>query len=165
MINRLAKSTANFINNNKKIQKVLEKVSDEPAKYSNRFSTVVTGFLRPVTNIATAPKHAKLDGIYNASSAISSSIVECVTGETILKPIKNNIDKSATTLQECGFLNSENSLKFKSINSRISKMFLIPINTIMKYTILVPITGGIKKTIDKFADVKNVHKKKLDING
>lgn len=159
LVNKIATKVATHINSSPKLQKLFIGVSENPSKHTMRFSSIVNGVLRPITNLVTIPKENFMDGVYGASSAISSSIVELITGSSIIKGVKKSINKSATQLQECGFFDSMSdsfsestdalSHKYKSICNRFTKIGTVPINTVLKYVIIVPIAGFINKGIDK----------------
>lgn len=156
-INKISTKVANFINKSPKTQNFLINIAENPANFSNKFNCGVNGFLRPVASIAIATD--KMDGIYGSSSSVCSSIVELITGNTILKPIKKAIDTSAENLEGFGIYAHNGAIdRYKSVTNRLSKLSLIPINTIAKYSIVAPMAGLMKKGLKKID-------KRFDING
>lgn len=156
-INKISTKVANLINKSPKTQSFLTNITENPAIFSNRFNCGVNGFLRPVASIAIATD--KMDGIYGSSSSVCSSIVELITGNTILKPLKKAIDTSAKNLEGFGIYAQNGAIdRYKSVTNRLSKLSLIPINTIAKYSIVAPMAGLMKKGLKKID-------KRFDING
>ena len=154
-INKICTKVANYINKSAKAQKLLTNIAENPANFSNKFNCGVNGFLRPVASIAVATD--KMDGIYGSSSSVCSSIVELITGNMILKPLKKAIDTSAKNLEGFSFY-SQNIDRYKSVTNRSSKLSLIPINTVAKYSIVAPMAGLMKKGLKKID-------KRFDVNG
>lgn len=156
-INKICTKVANYINKSPKAQKLLTNIADNPANFSNKFNCGVNGFLRPVASIAVATD--KMDGIYGSSSSVCSSIVELITGNIILKPLKKAIDISAKNLEGFGIYAQNGAIdRYKSVTNRLSKLSLVPINTVAKYSIVAPMAGLMKKGLKKID-------KRLDING
>lgn len=156
-INKVCTKVANYINKSTKAQKFLTNIADNPANFSNKFNCSVNGFLRPVASIAVATD--KMDGIYGSSSSVCSSITELITGNIILKPLKKAIDISAKNLEGFGIYAQNGAIdRYKSVTNRLSKLSLVPINTVAKYSIVAPMAGLMKKGLKKID-------KRLDING
>lgn len=156
-INKISTKVANLINKSTKAQKFLTNIADNPANFSNKFNCGVNGFLRPIASIAVATD--KMDGIYGSSSSVCSSIVELITGNIILKPLKKAIDTSAKNLEGFGIYAQNGAIdRYKSVTNRLSKLSLVPINTVAKYSIVAPMAGLMKKGLKKID-------KRLDING
>lgn len=167
MINKLAKGTANFINNNQKIQKVFAKIGDNSAKVSVNTANVTNFLLRPSVIMATGKN--VWDSAYSASSSIASGISETISSTVLLKPFNKSVNKSVQELSGTDFFTSMASKfndKPENVSNRytnfLGRMFLIG---------LVTVNSMIKKQIHpplakKVHDIsENSKKRKLNIHG
>lgn len=167
MINKLAKGTANFINNNKRIQKVFTKISDNSAKVSVNTANTTNFILRPLAIMATGKN--VWDSAYSASSSIASGISETISSTALLKPFNKSVNKSVQELSSTDFFSSMgNKLNDKPENliSRytnfLGRMFLIGlvgVNSAIKMKIHAPLAKKVHDVSEKYG------KRKLNING
>lgn len=167
MINRLAKSTANFINNNQKIQKVFTKISDNSAKVSVNTANTTNFLLRPLAIMATGKNI--WDSAYSASSSIASGISETISSIALLKPFNKSIDKSVQQLSGTDFftsmgtkLNDKPDNLVNRYTNFLGRMFLIGlvgVNSAIKMQIHPPLAKKVHDVSEKYG------KRKLNIHG
>ena len=165
MINRLAKSTANFINNNKKIQKVFAKIGDNSAKVSVNTANVTNFLLRPSVIMATGKN--VWDSAYSASSSIASGISETISSTALLKPFNKSVNKSVQELNSTDFFTSmgkklndkpENLItRYTNFLGRVFLIGLVGVNSAIKMQIHAPLAKTVYKIKEKT--------KKVDIVG
>ena len=138
---------ANFINNSKKTQAILRKVSDSPAVFSTVSAFMVASTVRPALILGITPD--KDDAKYGAASSISSALVDLIGGYAILKPMTNAINNASKKLynQEgtVFFHNKEMLRAYKSVSNRLYKMPTIFVTSFLRFSMLTPIAMGLAK--------------------
>lgn len=157
MINKLAKGTANFINNNKRIQKVFTKISDNSAKVSVNTANTTNFLLRPLA-IMTTGKNV-WDSAYSASSSIASGISETISSTALLKPFNKSVNKSVQELSGTDFFSSmgnklndkpENLIsRYTNFLGRIFLIGLVGVNSAIKMQIHAPLAKTVYKIKEK----------------
>ena len=158
---------ANFINNSPKTQKVLRNISDSPAVWSTIGAFGIATTVRPATTIAIS--HDKQDGIYGACSSVASALVELVGGMAILKPMNKAIANSSKELYNSKgtifYKNPELLRRYKSISNRGYKMPTLIVTSLMRFSLVHPISV----LLNSIGIVKNTQRKEkkkgLDVNG
>lgn len=156
---------ANFINHSPRTQKVLKNISNNPALFCTFSAFLVSTTVRPATTLAITPN--KKDGIYGATSSVSSALVELFAGYSMLKPMQKLIDKSSKTLYNLKgsiFYQNPNILRqYKSISNRVFKMPTIIITSLLRFSLVHPMAVlfgklGITKSIkDLPNENKSIH--------
>lgn len=166
-IDKICKGIANFINNSPKTQKVLRNISDSPAVWSTIGAFGVATTIRPATTIAISKD--KTDGMYGACSSVASALVELIGGMAILKPMNKAIANSSKELYNSKgtifYKNPELLRRYKSISNRGYKMPTLIVTSLMRFSLVYPISV----LLNKMGIVKSSHrtedKKGLDVNG
>lgn len=149
-IDKISKGIAGCINNHRGVQKVLEKVGDNPAVFSSVASFGLASILRPAT-LDVLPFKNDGDRKCSKASAITSGLVDLVTTILVFIPLSKGIDKASKLLNNSKgtiYFNNKNVLEqFKSITNRSFKLLLlVPINMIRM--------SLIKPLMDKMGDKK-----------
>ena len=167
-IDKIAETTANWINNSKSAQKVFKKISDNSAKVSVATANTANFVLRPILTMASSAN--KWDGAYASSSSIASGVSETVTSKALLKPFQKELGKSVESLNSDGFFNymgeklkeppEKVQNRFINAMGRLCLIFLVPVNGLLKMNLHPRLAKGVhnlneaierKRKIDTYA--------------
>ena len=139
---------ANFINNSQKTQKMLSRVSKNPAAFSTVASCVIAGVIRPAA-IVPLPMKNKEDKKYSIASSIAAGITELLTAPLIFIPFNKVLDKSGELLKNSKGTIFENNNKlvkgYKSVTNRVFKMAVLPIISLFRFATISPVVKTLFK--------------------
>lgn len=150
---------ADFINRNKTAQKVLEKVSKNPAVFSTVAACGIAGIIRPVT-IVPIPMKDKQDKKYSIASSIAAGLTELITAPLIFIPFQKALNKSGDLLYEAAgtmYHKNPQAIKgYKSVTNRLFKMGVLPFISLFRFATISPVVKALygKKEIKQGLDVK-----------
>ena len=133
---------ANFINNSQAAQKVLTKISKNPAVFSTTAACITAGIARPLT-IAALPMKDKQDKKYSIASSISAGLTELITAPLLFIPFNKALSKSGDTLIKTTSTIFSNNPKmvnsFKSVSNRLFKTAVLPLVSLFRFSVVPPV--------------------------
>lgn len=162
-VEKVCQSIANYINKSQTAQKALRGVSKNPALAGAASSFILSTTLRPAAILAITPDRD--DAKYGACSSISAALVELVGSYALFKPMNKSIEKSSKQLYKLeGSIYHENPLllrRYKSITNRVAKLPLNFVMSILRFSMVYPISlalgaMGIVKSTQRGQENKKV---------
>lgn len=142
LVDKISKNIACGINTSSKAQKMLEKVSNNPAMAGAVSSFVLATTLRPLAVMAVTKDRD--DAKYAVCSSISAALVEVVGACLLFKPMNKAIENSSRQLYKMKdslyYRNPELLRRYKSITNRVAKLPLNFINSMARFSMVYPIS-------------------------
>ena len=133
---------ADFINKSKTTQKVLRAVSDNPALASAGVSFIAAGLIRPATQ-GILPVKEDTDKKYIIASSVAAGVTGLLFATALFIPTNKVIQKASKSLYSSvnDTIYKGNNLllrQFKSINSRLVKIFTMPVTSWLRFAAIAP---------------------------
>lgn len=165
LVDKICKGVANFINKSPRAQKVLRGASKNPALAGATSSFILSTTIRPATIMAITPD--KNDAKYGACSSISAAAVELIGSYALFKPMNKAIESSSKQLYNTeGSIYAKNPLllrRYKSITNRVAKLPLTFVTSILRFSMIYPLSLALGALGIVKATQRGEEKKKLDV--
>lgn len=135
-------AVANFINNSKTTQRVLQGVNHNPAVCTAAAAFVFASIMRP-TLIGMLPFKDDKDKKYSQASAVAAGLVDLAATAALFIPLNKSIQKASTQLTGDVFQNSKAVDQFKSVTNRGLKLLSLAPISFARFSLVKPLVNSL----------------------